>query len=409
MSSRDDLLAIYRAALDAVEGRRVVKKSLEDLNYQKICQQDCHLIAIGKAAESMSLGALGQLGSTIQSGLIISKQGHFSTDLSTNLSNNKRFNCVEASHPVPDLSSLQAGEQLLDYLQKLPQQAHCLVLISGGASSLVEVLHPDWTLAELRSLTHYLLANGYPIEEINAVRRHVSQIKAGGLWNYLQDKQVTCLMISDVADNNPAIIGSGLLFPSSSTIPSRLPSKWRSRFKASPTIKASYFRWDIIATLDNAKQAAAVAAVKLGYRVNINPVFLKGDAVDIAKQCVRQLQQSPVDMMIWGGETTVNLSDNAPIGGRNQHFSLVVAIELATYGGAFLCIGTDGSDGNSDAAGALVDAYTIQKGMAYELSAKKYLQQTKAHAFLKATGDLVVTGATGTNVMDLVIGIKKNN
>ena len=410
MSPRDDLLAIYTAALNAVEGQQVVKKSLIDLDYLQICPQGCHLIAVGKAAESMSLGAIKQLSNAIKSGLIITKHGHFTTVLTSD----KRFKCVESSHPIPDLSSLQAGEQLLHYLQQLPEQAHCLVLISGGASSLVEVLQPDWTLAELQALTHYLLANSYPIEEINAVRRHVSQIKAGGLWNYLQNKQVTCLMISDVADNDPAIIGSGLLFPSSSAIPSSLPSKWCSRFKVAPVIvtpvvKVPLFKWDIIATLDDAKQSAALAAVKLGYRVNIDPVFLRGDAVEMAKQCVRQLQQSTADMMIWGGETTVNLPDNAPIGGRNQHFALAVAIELATYGGSFLCIGTDGSDGSSDAAGALVDAQTLQQGIAYELSAQEYLQHANAHAFLTATGSLVATGVTNTNVMDLVIGIKKNN
>jgi hydroxypyruvate reductase len=406
MSSRDDLLAIYAAALTAVEGQQVVKRSLADLKYQ----HDCHLIAIGKAAESMSVGAIEQLGNAIQSGLIITKQGHFTTALtSNNLTSNKRFKCIEASHPVPDWSSLQAGEQLVHYLQQLPQQAHCLLLISGGASSLVEVLRPDWTLAELQALTHHLLAKGYPIDEINAVRRHVSRIKAGGLWSYLQNKQVTCLMISDVADNDPAIIGSGLLFPSSSVIPSTLPSKWRSRFKALPDINAPNFTWDVIAILDDAKQAAALAAVALGYRVNIDPIFLKGDAIDMAKYCVRQLQQSTANMMIWGGETTVNLPNNAPIGGRNQHFALAVAIELSTSGGAFLCIGTDGSDGSSSAAGAFVDAETIQQGRLHELSAEEYLQQANAHAFLTATGGLVTTGATGTNVMDLVLGIKKNN
>lgn len=403
---RDVLLQTVSVALNAVKGQPTVSKSLAQMHYQQYCHQQCHLIAIGKAAESMSLGALEQLGDTIKSGLIISKHGHFTSTLTANT----RFQCIEADHPVPDQASLKAGEKLLQYIQQLPKDAYCLVLISGGTSSLAEVLHNNWTLKELQDVTQYLLAHAYPIDEINAIRCHISKIKAGGLWRYIKHQKITCLMISDVADNDPAIIGSGLLFPSANSFPESFPLKWKKRFISSLPIESGKFGWKIIATLDDAKQAAAIEAIKQGWRVEINPHFLQGGAENSAKQCVHQLQQSDADMIIWGGETTVKLPDKPPIGGRNQHFALAVAIELKNNEGAFnmlfACIGTDGSDGSSDVAGGLVDEKTVQRGEKHFLSAKKLLLQANAHAFLKASGDLITTGATGTNVMDLVIGIK---
>ncbi len=280
-----------------------------------------------------------------------------------------------------------------------------IVVFSWGVSTAY--LHPAWTLKELQQITQYLLANAYSIGEINAVRRHISTIKAGGLWQTINNRQVTCLMISDVEGDDPAVIGSGLLFPSMRDIPSTLPSKWQNRFHPLPSLKKKAFQWNIIATLEDAKQAAASEAIKQGYRVKIDPVFLHGDANQVAKHCVQQLQHSEVDIIIWGGETTVNLPDKAPIGGRNQHIALAIALEIQQSHCTFICIGTDGNDGSSDAAGGLVDAQTVQKGEKSLLSAQKSLQQANAHAFLKASGDLVYTGPTGTNVMDLIIGIKE--
>jgi hydroxypyruvate reductase len=407
MSLYDALLQTVTVALKAVKGQSTVRKSLAQMHYQQDCHQHCHLVAIGKAAESMSLGAIEELGDTIKSGLIISKHGHFNSTLKTN----SRFQCIEADHPVPKLASLKAGGKLLQYMQQLPENAYCLVLISGGTSSLAEVLHNDWTLKELQEVTQYLLSHTYPIDEINAVRQRISKIKAGGLWDYIRYQKITCLIISDVASDDPAIIGSGLLFPSDSPLPENFPLKWKKRLKPSSPIESGNLDWKIIATLDDAKQAAATAARKLGYRVKVDPNFLQGNAENVAKQCVHQLQQSDVDMIIWGGETTVKLPDNAPIGGRNQHFALATAIELNNsddngFNTAFACIGTDGSDGSSHVAGGLVDLQTVQRGEMHSLSATASLQQANAHAFLKASGDLIITGATETNVMDLVIGIK---
>lgn len=398
MSLHDKLLQLYPAALDAVRGDVVVKKTLTKLNYQ----QEYHLLAIGKAAEAMSLGAIEQLGILIKTGLVISKHGHFKSHLVSN----SRFHCIEADHPIPAKDSLAAGKQLTRYLQQLPNDDHCLVLISGGTSSLAEVLQDDWNLDELQEINQYLLENAYSIEQINAVRCQLSKIKAGGLWNYFGNKHITCLMISDVEGDSPAVIGSGLLFPSSATIPSTLPSKWLNRFHPSSAIHSPYFYWEIIATLDHAKQAVATAAINMGYRAKVDTTFLQGNAADVATECARQLKQTDVDIIIWGGETTVKLPNNPPKGGRNQHFALAAAIELAGSNCALISLGTDGSDGTTKAAGGIVDGQTLARGTQQSLSAKQYLQEANAYRFLKAVDGLVITGATGTNVMDIVIGIK---
>ncbi|MCK5903103.1 MAG: DUF4147 domain-containing protein [Cocleimonas sp.] len=396
---RNILLGLYPAALEAVNGHQAVYRQLDQRHYQK----QGHLIAIGKAAEAMALGAVHYLGDALVTGLVISKHGHFSSKLS----DDPRFICLEADHPLPQTASLTAGNQLIKYLQQLPKQSACLILISGGASSLVEVLHDGWRLIELQEVTQYLLANAYPIERINAVRCQLSKIKAGGLWHYLEDQQVTCLMVSDVADNDPCIIGSGLLFPSNKPLPTTFPWHWKHRFKAVNSPSVPHFDWYIVATLEKAKQAVARLAMERGYGVTLESKFIRGDAEASAIQCAEQLKQSTTDIIIWGGETTVNLPDDPPLGGRNQHFALAAAIALQGTNYALLSLGTDGSDGTSaDVAGALVDGKTLQRGRESGLSAKLHLQRCDAHAFLAATEDLIVTGATGTNVMDLIIGIK---
>lgn len=404
MSLRNTLLQIYPHALNAVKGDLAVKKALINKKYQ----HNCHLIAIGKAAEAMSLGAVEQLGDSIQSGIILSKHDHFTSELTSD----SRFRCVEADHPIPKSASLQAGAALIDYLQQLPAQSHCLFLISGGASSLVEVLQDGWTLDDLQAITQYLLSNAYSIDQINAVRRHISTIKAGGLWTYLINQQVTCLIISDVKGDDPAVIGSGLLFPSNAPLPQTLPQHWQDRLLASSpkTVhQAASFEWDVIATLDHAKQAAASAARELGYTVQIIPTFLEGDAELAAQHCAKQLRKAKTDITIWGGETTVSLPRNPPKGGRNQHFALASAIQLEGSDTALISLGTDGGDGTSDAAGGLVDGETVKRGTQCGLSAEAYLRQNNAFEFLKASGDIIVTGATGTNVMDIVIAIKKTS
>lgn len=396
------LLAVFHAALDAVAGNAVVKKEILNSNYP----DSFHVISIGKAADAMFQGVLSTeaVGTNkIISALVISKHGH----ISKTLQQDSRVICIESDHPVPKESSLKAGQALLKFLQQLPKDEPCVFLISGGTSSLVEVLQENWDLAKLQELTDYLLANAYPINEINAVRKSLSRIKGGGLWPCLGKRDVYCLMISDVPDNDPAVIGSGLLFPTNEVELPELPEKWCEQFVL--TVKKSApenFNWKIVASLDDAKKAAAQKAQKLGYETKIIGEFIEGEAIKEAVKCVDRLKQNCNTLFIWGGETTVNLPDKAGLGGRNQHLALAAAIEMDAKESIYLlAAGTDGSDGLSAATGATVDGKTVSRGLKKNLNAMDYLINADSNSYFQKVDGLIETGTTGTNVMDLVIGI----
>ncbi len=349
----------------------------------------------------------------ISSALLISKHGHISQSFYDNEAENKNVVCVESDHPIPKSASIEAGNTLLEYIKNIPEKAPILLLISGGTSALVEVLQEGWDLPQLQSLTDYLLANAYSIDEINAVRRRVSRIKGGGLWDYLGGRSVACLMISDVPDDDPAVIGSGLLFPSKYNELPKLPQEWLQKLeKYKPHKAPSGLDWEIVASLKDAKIAAANKAQSLGYQTDVIPDFLGGDAEKTAKSCVKILQENKNTVCIWGGETTVTLPKKPGKGGRNQHMALAAAIEMAINDADdihLLAAGTDGSDGVTTATGAIVDGLTVQRGNQQHMNAKNFLARADSNRFFeetdKETKCLISTGATGTNVMDLVIGI----
>ena len=398
-----DLQSIFKHAVSAVKGKKVVYQELKKGFYPN----KFHVIAIGKAADSMLQGIADD---RLLSALLITKQGHTSKQSQQN----KKISCLEADHPIPKESSLQAGETLLNFLKKLPVQQPCLFLISGGTSALVEVLNDDWDLSLLAELNQYLLSNAYSIDQINAVRRDISQIKGGGLWQFIQNRAVYCFMISDVKGDHTVDIGSGLLFAKEDNELPALPEKWLSKINKNkanndadvvPAINSN-FKWKIVASLKSAKQAAAKRAEELGYKVVIMPNFLQGEASSVAINCVQSIRKKPNTLFIWGGETTVQLPANAGLGGRNQHLALAAAIEMQGLERAvLLAAGTDGSDGMTDATGAMVTNKTVSIGRQQNQKAKEYLHNADSNNYFKKTGGLIVTGATGTNVMDLVLAI----
>ena len=404
--TRSDLLNIFSAAIDAVGGETAVKKEILSGNYP----DQFHVVAIGKAADAMLQGVISTESSTeiqqkIKTALLISKHDH----ISEKMQNDPRVHAVESDHPLPKENTIKAGNLLLDYLKNLPKDDACVFLISGGASALVEVLHEDWDLAQLQELTDYLLANGYNINQMNAIRRRISKIKGGGLWQFVGNRPTFCLMISDVPGDNPADIGSGVLFPVDDIALPELPERFTSKIpEFTQNQQSEGFIWKIIASLDAAKKAASKKALELEYKVEIQPDFLDGDASEVAKTCVKTSQENKNTLLIWGGETMVNLPENPGAGGRNQHLALSAAIAIdktESVNTILLAAGTDGSDGISDATGALVDAETIKIGLAKNLNAEDYLQTSDSNSYLSATRDAIVTGATGTNVMDLVMAI----
>ena len=403
--TRSNLLSIFNAAIDAVGGESAVKRELESGDYP----DQFHVVAIGKAADAMLQGVIAVETSTnkrILSALLISKHDH----ISDKILNDPRVISLESDHPLPKQATMKSGIALTDYVSHLPKGEACIFLISGGASSLVEVLHDGWDLAQLQELTDHLLASGYNINQMNAVRRRISKIKGGGLWQFIDDRQTHCLMISDVPGDDPTDIGSGLLFPVDDVELPDLPEDFALKIPAFQQRKqAAGFTWKIIASLDVAKKAAALKATDLGYRVEIQSEFLDGEASEVAKTCVAKTKQNKNTLFIWGGETMVYLPDNPGAGGRNQHLALSAAIAMVNSPNTvLLAAGTDGSDGVSDATGAIVDGETLSRGSANKLEANDYLTAGDSNSYLKVTEDTIVTGATGTNVMDLVLAITKS-
>lgn len=403
---RRDLLQIYQGALKAVDGRTCVSRALHGRS-----KAPTVLVAIGKAAQAMALGAVDALGDGVVDGLVISKPGHLD-----------RFSLeqvglkgLEGGHPLPDENSLAAGQALLALLERQPRDVSLLFLISGGASSLVEVLRDDIGLEDLQEVNRWLLGSGLPIQQINLVRKALSVIKGGGLLAFLGQRRAEALLISDVEGDDPSVIGSGLLASdpqlerkiAALSLPAWLTAL-TGRGCAPVEIGEDRVPLKVIANLEMASCAAERGAQRLGYPVVRHTAFLSGDAEQRGHELGQVLLEGSPGVHIWGGETTVRLPDQPGRGGRNQHLALAAAMEIAGQKGVYLlAVGTDGTDGNTEDAGALVDGKTLVRAANEGLDAEEYLSRADAGTLFAVTGDLINTGPTNTNVMDLIIGIKR--
>jgi hydroxypyruvate reductase len=320
-----------------------------------------------------------------------------------------------AGHPIPDAGSLTAGRRLLAELEALPESVSLLVLLSGGTSSLLEVPVFGVGLAELQRMNGWLLASGLPIDAVNRVRKSVSLIKGGGLLTRLGRRPVRVLAISDVPGDDPAVIGSGLLVPEVGLreglrgvdLPDWL-RQWVDRGLAERgPLPTSGPRIEILASLATAMRAAAATGRELGLPVHVHDPLVAGDAARVGRELARGLIEGLSGLHVWGGETTVCLPPDPGRGGRNQHLALAAAIALAGHPDALLlAVGTDGTDGPTEDAGALVDAGTLERAGDAGLDARAALDQADAGTLLAASGDLIQTGPTGTNVMDLILGYR---
>ncbi len=358
------------AGIEAVNGYGLVKSELENHNYSNIT----HVLAIGKAASSMIMGAYDAL--EFFKGLCITKYGHADTSLKRITS----IETIESSHPVPDENSLAAGNKAIKFIKSLSAQDNLLVLVSGGASALVELLPNNVTLKDLQLLNQRMLCEQKTIHEINKVRCKISLIKHGKLLNQCQADSITTLAISDVQGDDIKVIGSGIGACDSSNTKSKIVG---SNQVARNTI-ANFF-------MDN------------GVQVNCNQESLYGDVYEQAKLIATEVIEGAVGAYIFGGEPTVSLPENPGQGGRNQAMALALAKEIYPKKAIVaLLAGSDGSDGPTDAAGGLVDGETYSK----VTGAEKALLNADSGTYLARAGNLFVTGPTGTNVMDLAIVIK---
>jgi len=396
---RGHLLSIYDAALTAVHGHSCVSHYLQE----HPVTGPVYVIAMGKAAAAMMSGAVETLGSQIQDAFIVTKRGH---------GQSFPWSCHEAGHPLPDESSLECGDRLVQFAQGIPESARVLVLLSGGASALVEKLPEGIQLEDLIRINAWLLGSGWDIARINQVRKRFSLLKGGRLASVLAPRPVLCLAISDVPNDDPAAIGSGMLScDPEEIVGSDLPAFIRAllpRLPKTTPVDTSHVKTEIIASLSQAKQAAVVAAQALDYEVVCHDEFIGGDVRQAGERLNQCLQSSDAGLVhVWGGETTVSLPTNPGRGGRNQSLALCVARYIAGKGRAwFLAAGSDGTDGPGNDAGALVDHETLKRGQATGFDSADALIRADAGTFLEASGDLIHTGPTGTNVMDIMLGLR---
>ncbi len=386
-AARQLLLDLFEAGLVAVRGRTVTRNAIVMAPVgsrlrQLLAGRSVGLFAVGKAAADMALGAHDALGEQISSAVIITR-----ADYAVGIERTLPFaTVVESAHPVPDARSLAAGQLLCHSLTQLDRNCLPLFLISGGASSLVEVLCPGVSLEELQRCNEQGLAAGIGIDELNVRRAQLSQLKAGGLTALLAGRPAVALFISDVPGDQPEVIGSGLLAPSP---------------------QGDAVCRQVIANAELARQSVVAAGRGRGLRVREFIDRFSTDALSVAKHCVEAARASDAQLLVWCGESTVRLPAQPGRGGRNQQLALAAAIHLDGSDDLFLlAAGTDGSDGNSDDAGALVDGGSCARMRLHGADPQASLVKADAGTALAIAEDLISTGPTGTNVGDLVIALR---
>ena len=379
---------MFQTALASVDGRVCVREALS-VPPGAHAPNRVWAAAIGKAASAMTLGAHDALGDRLERALVITKDDHAAPQLY----GMPQVEIIESAHPIPDERSLVAGARLLEWVDSVPPEVELLFLISGGASSLVEALVPGATLEQLTELNARGLASGLAIGELNARRAQFSRIKGGRLAarlggrKALAGRRALALFISDVPGHDPAVIGSGLMGPSGA---------------ADDAIERR-----VIASIDIAAKAARAEAQAMGLEVWRDPQAFEGSAERLAVRFAHELHMNTDQVRIWGGESVVNLPENPGRGGRNQHLALAAARIIAGHDNLTLLVaGTDGTDGVTPDAGGLVDGETCSRIALGTLDVQTCLSTADSGTALAAAGDLIHTGPTGTNVGDIVIGLK---
>ncbi|RMG57456.1 MAG: DUF4147 domain-containing protein [Gammaproteobacteria bacterium] len=395
---RSLLMRLYAAGLDAVRGDEAVQRALAPTGEAPVA-----VLGLGKAATAMARGALARLGTRVASMLLVTRFGH-AGDAPDGVE------VIESAHPVPDPSSLRAGARVRDWLMQR-REPELLVLLSGGTSALVEHLPEGVDLSTLQALNRWLLGSGMPIGEMNRFRAALSCIKAGGLLGSVpKGMQVRVLLISDVPGDDPRLIGSGPFHPwpePPDPDPATLPPQLRAGWRTCPKPVRPVPEHRIVASGRHALDAMEALGRAEGLTVHRHE-FVQGDAAEAGRRMAEWLRdEAPSGLHLWHGEPTVQLPEHPGQGGRCQHLALSAAVVLEGHNDVLLlAAATDGGDGSSSDAGALVDGATIARGRAEGLDPLHALQTADSGRFLAASGDLVNTGPTGTNVMDLFIALK---
>lgn len=425
---------IFEAAISAVKPEVVVSNCISRSGDQLTVHGQTFtinefdrivVVGAGKASAAMAAAVERILDDIIITGIIVTKYGHGVTL--------KKIVLREAGHPIPDEAGQEAAHAILNLLNSCGKRDLVIALISGGGSALLPLPPTEITLKQKQSLTNELLRCGATIQELNTVRKHFSIAKGGGLARAAHPATVINLMISDVMGDEMDIIAAGPFLPDSSTfsdalnilthynIIRKMPQNMSAYIKQGVSLESAtqlieptfdHVHNFIIADNRMACLAAMRKAEELGYHTILLSSVIGGNTTDcalmhtaIAKEVLVSGNPIPTPAcIISGGETTVEVKGIGK-GGRNQEFSLVCAREIDGLAGNVVVLGggTDGSDGPTDAAGGIVDTDTIERGKALGLVASDFLLNNDSYPYLNATGDLLISGPTRTNVMDIRI------
>jgi glycerate 2-kinase len=370
-SRKTVLMKLWEAAIEAVSGYQAVANALKADSAFRPDQ----VIAVGKAASGMCLGALDNLPAC--DALVVTKYDHADAQLQER----ERVTILESAHPIPDQKSLDAGHVLLERTFTMLPDSRLLLLVSGGASALAEAMPAGMTLDDLQAKTDEMIANGKTIGEINAWRKQNSLIKDGKLIEAFKGAEVRVYAISDVEGDSIDTIGSGL----------------GDCHRASVLTSSR-----VIASNQIAREQVVKSALEQGLEVKVNEETLYGDLFQLGAVIGDTLRNAEPGVYLWGGEPTVVLPENPGRGGRNQSLALALAEHIAGFDNIILLVaGTDGTDGPTTAAGGIVDGDTWSEPGAARLA----LQNADAGSYLEQHKNLFVTGPTNTNVMDLAIAI----
>lgn len=431
-------MAIFRAALAAADAGNAVREHLAvrgghlKAGSVRVALKDfdrVFLIAAGKAALKMAAAVAeifsGPGGSRLAGAIAVTKHGHAK-------SRARGVQVVEAGHPIPDAAGLEAAVAIRELLRELNARDLLVVAISGGASALLPAPAEGVSLEAKQKTTDLLLRAGANIAELNAVRKHLSLLKGGRLASLAYPATVLALLLSDVIGDAADVIGSGPTAPDGSTFSDAMavlskfdllrhvPADARERLEAgvrgeiaeTPKPGDPVFEQVhnvIVGSNRLALEAAAHEAKARGYRPLILSSTMQGETREVAgvhAQVLREIAGSgnPVAApacILSGGETTVTVRGQGK-GGRNQEFALAAAMAIAGLrNGMVLSAGTDGTDGDTDAAGAMATGDTLPRAARMGLDAGEHLLRNDSYAFFEALGDLIKTGPTGTNVMDV--------
>ena len=426
---KDVARRIQRAALAAAHPAAAVRASLDATGTAMVaCGRDYPLegqillLSIGKASRSMADAAIETLGRRVSQAIVVMPRGYPGAE------GGDRMTVIEAGHPLPDDQGLAAARMIAARIAGLESADLCLLLLSGGGSSLVALPHPPLSLGDKIETTSLLLRSGADIQEINTVRKHLSAIKGGRLAAGCRGTIVT-LAISDVVGDSLSFIASGPTVPDPTTFADALavlarydllqsvPSAVKTHLERglaggvpeTPKTLPERFRSSVIASRATAVEAAAREARRQGYTPHVLTTELTGEAREAGRMlaaAARSVRDSGMPVrapacILAAGETTVTVVGPGR-GGRNQEIALSAAIDLSGEQGILLAsFATDGKEGNTDAAGGFASGETIRAGIGAGRDPRVCLAANDSRSFLKAAGDLIVTGPTGTNVNDI--------